>query len=214
MAINFSKTFIYHITHIQNLSLILESGGLWSDTERERRGLCPTNISHAEIKERRKKAQVLVSKCGVVADYVPFYFCSRSPMLYSIHNGRVEGYPDGQGKILHPCACLSDVLSSCEWCASDGHAVMKWSDFYDSKEALHDFDWEAIRTNHWGYPYFTNDSDLKRRKQAEFLVHYFFPWRLFMGIGVIDSEMQKQVEHILLNTDHRPEVKVIRSWYY
>ncbi len=38
---------------------------------------------------------------GTLDDHVPFYFAPRSPMLYSIHGGYVEGYVVGQRSVIH-----------------------------------------------------------------------------------------------------------------
>ena len=51
---------------------------------------------------------------------------------------------------------------------------------------------------------FTDDPDLKRRKQAEFLVHTFFPWHLFLAIVVMDEDIQNSVEQYLLDRTLEP----------
>ena len=56
--------------------------------------------------------------------------------------------------------------------------------------------------------------DRKRRRQAKFLVHDFFPWELVTRIGVINNGMAEQVTEILQGAAHRPTVVVERSWYY
>lgn len=58
------------------------------------------------------------------------------------------------------------------------------------------------------------DMDRKRRRQAEFLVHNFFPWELVTKIGVIDAAVAEQVSGILQGAEHRPAVVVESSWYY
>lgn len=58
------------------------------------------------------------------------------------------------------------------------------------------------------------DMDRKRRRQAEFLVHDFLPWKLVTKIGVIDKGVAEQVNEILQGAAHRPAVVVKGSWYY
>jgi hypothetical protein len=41
-------TDIYHITHVENLVSIIRDGGLWSDAERDRRGLVHENVGLTE----------------------------------------------------------------------------------------------------------------------------------------------------------------------
>ena len=215
MYIDPGSTYIYHITNMGNLSGIIHAKGLWSDTERVRQGIENVNIAHNHIKERRRRTPVPVGSGGVVADYVPFYFCPRSPMLYAIHRGQVDGCEHGQQAVVHLCAQVSDAMNATQWCASDGHTdITSLCRFIATTDEFSLLDWEAIRSPAWGYPQFTSDSDKKRRKQAEFLVRTFFPWRLFIGIGVMDAEAQGRVEELLVQSEHKPQVYIKREWYF
>lgn len=89
------NTLLYHITHVCNLPNIIKSGGLWCDKKRVGKGFDSTNIAHADIKERRLKIPVPLYSGTTLANYVPFYFCNRSPMLYSIHTGYVTVLRNG-----------------------------------------------------------------------------------------------------------------------
>ena len=95
---------IYHITHVDNLPSIIECGRLWSDAERIRQGLTHENVGLTEIKESRlRERPVHCYPTTMVGDYVPFYFCPRSIMLYLLHRGNREGlsYTGGQRPIVH-----------------------------------------------------------------------------------------------------------------
>lgn len=215
MAIDIEKLWIYHITSVQNLRGIIQSGGLWSDTERERQGIVHSNIAHSHIKERRKKTRVTVGPYGVVADYVPFYFCPRSPMLFAIHQSRVENCSLGQQDIVYLCAKVSCVIGNTAWCASNGHTdISALCTFFNTPAGFTLIDWDAVRTDGWGYPDYTTDSDLKRRKQAEFLVPTFFPWNFVGGIGVMDATMEQTVRTLLQQAELKPQVAVKRHWYF
>jgi hypothetical protein len=56
------------------------------------------------------------------------------------------------------------------------------------------------------------DPDRKRRRQAEFLVHEFFPWELVSYIGVYDLSVAKIVGEIIKGGS--PEIGIQRGWYY
>jgi hypothetical protein len=58
------------------------------------------------------------------------------------------------------------------------------------------------------------DGDKLRRRQAEFLVHQFFPWELISEVAVIDSIVEAQVNQVLTSVAHIPNVVVRRDWYY
>ncbi|HEX3553849.1 MAG TPA: DUF4433 domain-containing protein [Thermoanaerobaculia bacterium] len=79
------RLHIYHITHVDNLSSIVTSGGLWSDTAMIARGGPAASIGMGSIKQRRLRLPVRCHPGDHVGDYVPFYFCPRSIMLYLIH---------------------------------------------------------------------------------------------------------------------------------
>ncbi|MGO4885999.1 MAG: DUF4433 domain-containing protein [Bryobacteraceae bacterium] len=118
---------IYHITHLDNLPQIVDAV-LWSDAERISRGLDCTVVGMSEIKRRRlEELQVHCHPGTTVGQYVPFYFCPRSVMLYLLHRGNGPGlaYRGGQRPILHLEADLAAtvnlaILSGRRWAFSKG----------------------------------------------------------------------------------------------
>jgi hypothetical protein len=91
-------TSIYHITHIDNLVSILNSGGLISCSELRQQQTNYTDVAHQTIQDKRAAKPVMCIVRGVLHDYVPFYFAPRSPMLCSIHYNRGKNY---QKEVLH-----------------------------------------------------------------------------------------------------------------
>ncbi len=82
---------IYHITHAKNLSGIVDDV-LWSDADRIEKELECTIVGMSEIKRRRLEELEVSCHPGThVGDYVPFYFCPRSIMLYLLHRGNAPG---------------------------------------------------------------------------------------------------------------------------
>ncbi len=195
-----------------SISSILERGGLLSDAKMEQSGVESVGIAHQHIKERRARRSVPVCRQGTLADYVPFYFGPRSPMLYAIHRGAVEGYDDGQRSILHLTSAAELVVQSgLPFAFTEGHAEIAFSELFDDLEFLNTIDWVVMASHYWNDT--NTDSDRKRRRQAEFLVHDFFPWTLVTGIGVIGSRMASEVGAALRQSDHQPEVVVESGWY-
>jgi hypothetical protein len=94
-------TAIYHITHLRNLADIIAVGQLWCDSKMAAQNRACVGIAHQHIKERRARKAIKIPPGGFVADYVPFYFAPRSPMLYTIHQGNVAGYDGGQAKVVY-----------------------------------------------------------------------------------------------------------------
>lgn len=205
---------IYHITHVRNLPSIVQQGGLYCDEERLRRKLRCVGIAHNHIKERRARRAVTKANGGTLADYVPFYFAPRSPMLYSIGGGFVEGYTDGEDPILHLVTSAEIVRAAeLQFTFTDGHAELAVSDFFDNlAELATKVDWQVMRSRYW---YDTPEQpDRKRKRQAEFLVHRFAPWTLIQDIGVKSPAMKTEIEDMLRTSTYRPTVTVKRNWYY
>jgi ssDNA thymidine ADP-ribosyltransferase, DarT len=87
---------IYHITHLRNLPQIVEAKKLWSDAKRIELGLQCDVVGISHIKQRRlTEIEVDCHAPTHVGDYVPFYFCPRSVMLFILHKGREPAAPLG-----------------------------------------------------------------------------------------------------------------------
>lgn len=107
---------IYHIVHVDRLASIVANGCLWSDAEVIRRGQGGTTIGMGGIKARRLGLLVECHPRDRVGDFVPFYFCPRSIMLYVIYraNDPELTYRGGQGPIVHLEADLHEVIAWAE----------------------------------------------------------------------------------------------------
>lgn len=66
--------------------------GLRSDSLVIAEGSLTVDVGKDNIKEGRRRRTVPIGPGGVVADYVPFYFAPRSPMLFTIDKGSVPQY--------------------------------------------------------------------------------------------------------------------------
>ncbi len=88
---------VYHFTHLANLPGILAMGSLRCHSQAE----TVTDVADEGIKSSRTRKRVPCGPGGFICDYVPFYFASRSPMLFRIDRGGVEGYADGQGPLVY-----------------------------------------------------------------------------------------------------------------
>lgn len=200
---------IYHITHINNLERIIAEGGLQCDRSAQK--LKAVNIGHKHIKARRMNRQVPVGPGGTVGDYVPFYFAPRSPMLYAINGGWVEGYNAGQRPVIYLCSSAESVSDAgLQWVFTEGHADMRFTDFFDDLNDLDKVDWNLMGSRYWNDT--DEDPDRKRRRQAEFLVHEFFPWELVSYIGVYDRSIAAKVSETIKGGS--PEIGVEQGWYY
>jgi hypothetical protein len=168
-----------------------------------------------DIKQRRLTLPVACHPGDYVGDYVPFYFCPRSVMLYLIYraNSPDLSYRGGQAPIVH---LQADVAATVAWADAQGtrwafslsNAGAYYTEFRSRLDQLNHVNWPAVAARQW------NDPDKKEGKQAEFLVHGFFPWHLIEQIGVHSAEMTQHVVQILQTAQHQPPVARQSGWYY
>lgn len=204
-----TNRLIYHITHVDNLEGIVREGRLWCDAQGMARNLGNTNIGYSHIKARRMRHAVTVAAGGTLGNYVPFNFCPRSVMLYVVSQGH-EDYREGQRSIVHLVSSIDSVLATgMPWFFTDRHADLGYANQYDVPEKLDQVDWSVMPARQWG-----GDTDLKEKRQAEFLVHDCCPWEAIEIIGVMDQEIAARVQATLAGVGHRPRVEVHRDWYY
>jgi len=205
--------WIYHITHVENLARILEDGSLLSDAEILRRTQAHTVVGMGNIKRRRlEECKVTCHPGTTVGEYVPFYFCPRSVMLYVLYMGNHPGleYDGGQEPIVH---LVADLLAWAEgtntlWAFSDVNAASRYARFFSRVDDLGEIDWSAVEARDW------RDSAVKDHKQAELLVYCSCPWRLVRIIGVGNERIAERVREAIRQSGHKPAVQVERSWYY
>ena len=199
---------IYHITHLANLPSILAAGGLLSDAARRGGQFTAKNIGHMHIKARRMSRTVPVAAKGVLGDYVPFNFCSRSVMLCAVANGH-QDYAGGDSEVLHLVSSVQTAAAIGKpWAFTDRHAELAYTQFFDDLADLHHVPWHVMSLTWW--------SQVREERQAEFLVHGFFPWTSVTHIVVKSQAVAARVSSTLATSgvDHVPPVAVDQGWYY
>lgn len=191
---------------MDNLAGILREGGLWSDAQRIARNVTSTNIGHVHIKQRRLNRPVTTRAGGKLGDYVPFNFCPRSVMLYVVSQGH-DDYKGGQDDIVHLVSRISLATSlGRAWAFTDRHAELAHALHYDDLAQLGEVPWLVMGQKYW--------SEVKEERQAEFLVHEFFPWTAVAEIAVMSTITEAKVQQALGGAGHRPGVTVRPEWYY
>ena len=103
------------------------------------------SIGMTEIKRRRLYEIAVSCHPGTtVGEYVPFYFCPRSIMLYIISMGNhpdIAHYRGGPGPIVHLQVDLESAVKwanqqKIRWAFSDRNAGSYLADFYNSLNDL------------------------------------------------------------------------------
>jgi hypothetical protein len=208
-------TPIYRILHVGNLSIYLQRGALHAPLHTPSDGLAYQTIHNVQIQKKRRARSIPCGPGGVIHDYVSFYFGPRSPMLFQLHTGQVQGYTQGQEPLIYLVSKAQAVTGSgAGFVFSDGQGIAAYTGWFDDLTDLVRVDWEIVNGKFW------NDTpdhpDRQRRKQAEFLVHQRCDWALVHEIGVLNEKMKAHVVGILAGYPaalHRPVI-VRPQWYY
>jgi hypothetical protein len=165
------------------------------------------------VKARRKQRRVPVAPFGRVADYVPFYFAPRSPMLLTLAKGNVPTYSGGQDPLVYLVSSTEAAAAVGQPCLfSDGNCASPLTQFFDDLSALGSVvDWELMIAQMWANT--PDDQDRMRRRMAEFLVHQRVPVDCISLIVVRHETIRRQVEAVL--AAHGPGIPVVvRPWWY
>lgn len=207
---------IYHITHVGNLARIVADGHLVSDREMIERGGPEVSIGMSAIKRRRVQELSVDRHPGTkVGDYVPFYFCPRSIMLYVISraNHAELTYRGGQDPIVHLEADLHEVVAWAEahgrpWAFSLSNAGAYYTEFRSQLDELDQLDWPSIAATDF------RGESVRNGKQAEFLLHGSFPLALVRRVGARTPAVQAEAQAALQAAPVAPPVAVVPLWYY
>ncbi len=204
---------IYHIVHVDRLASILLDGCLWSDAIMLERQGVGTTIGMGRIKARRLNELSLSCHPDLrVGQCTPFYFCSRSVMLFLIHRRNEElSYKGGQEPIIHLEADLHATVAWAEqnqrrWAFTLSNAGAYYFEDRCDLANLGEINWDAVQSRQW--------PSVKEGKQAEFLIEQAFPWHLVERIGVLSQGQVEVVSNAIPAGMHRPGIEIRRDWYY
>lgn len=204
---------LYRITHLDNLPHILAQGGIWCGNEMARQDLSFVSIGDKDLTHKRSVKPVSIAAGGTLNDYVPFYFCPRSVMLYLIERRHPSTYGGGQEPILHLVTDVDRVRATDTPCFfTNRQAYIYYAQQIDDFSRLEELDWETLQSRDWQST--PEDPERQERKMAEFLAHRFVPWSCIVGIGVYSERYREDAVRLLAGADHLPKVQVVPKWYY
>ncbi len=158
------KIYLFRMTHIDNIAHIYQYGITHKDSPYSNPMYKP--IGDSGLISRRDVKRL--SNGHKLGDYIPFYFCIRSPMLYVLTKRNLVKQED----IVYCVTSVAKIsLLNLPFLFTDGHAFENISKFYEIGDLQNIFnlvDFRAVKASRWSDE--TQDTDIKRRKQAEFLV--------------------------------------------
>jgi hypothetical protein len=196
---------------VDNIPHILEFG----ITHRNSENANPNYVSIGDsslIDNRNSKKVNFDTESIILGDFIPFYFGFRTPMLYVIQKGgNLVPRKIAPDSIIYCVTSLQKMLdSSVDFYFTDGHATNNFTKFY-KKESLFEIDklidFQAINNKYW---IDENDLDLKRRKEAEFLVKNDLPKDAIIGFVCFNESAKNRLLEIGVDSS----LIVIKPNYY
>ena len=204
--------YLYRMTHIGNIPHVLSNGIVHKSSPLAN----PNYIAIGDVSliDYRSNKSVNIDGHNIIlGDYIPFYFGVRMPMLYVIqHGGNFVEQARPPQEIVYVVISLRNVIRcGYSFYFSNGHATDSLTDFYSAKNidqlpVL--IDWTAVTEKYWSR---VDDNDLKRRKQAEFLIKEDVAPHNIVGYVCYNTDAKQQ----LINMGVNPEIiKIAPQAYY
>ncbi|MBN8574770.1 MAG: DUF4433 domain-containing protein [Candidatus Kapaibacterium sp.] len=204
-------TQLFRITHINNLPFILENGLYCPNATIQDPHF--TAIGFPSLIEYRRDRVVPIAPYGTLADYVPFYFWYRSPMLYVIYKGNdPEIIQTPQNEIVYIISSFESLQeNNCRFIFTDRHAKLEYAQFFDNPSHKSELSWDIIKNDTWGRQY---GADRKEKKQAECLVYQHVPIGSIIGIAVLNESSQVIAQNSVADANRTIPVKVKENFYF
>ena len=211
--ITIDDMYLYRMTHIENIPHILQFGIVHHSSSNRN----PNFVSIGDwslIDYRSKKPVFVGNKTIILGDFIPFYFGVRMPMLYVIqHGGNFVEKARKAEEIVYVVVPLEKIVGSGSlYYFSDGHATDSLTTFYDAnsiKELPSIIDWDAVKSRFWSGDGI--ETDIKRRKQAEFLVKEDLPANSIVGFVCYNDKAKNQLVSYGIDGQR---IKVFPNAYY
>jgi ssDNA thymidine ADP-ribosyltransferase, DarT len=196
---------LYRMTHIENVPHILQYGITNVSSKNKNLNFVP--IGDASLISTR--SNFLLPNGDKLGDYIPFYFGNRSPMLYVITKGFNGVAAILSHEIVYVLSNVQKIMDAkLYFLFSDGHPIESISTIFNAEQAENIpklVDFKAVEERFWN-----QEVDVKRKKQAEFLVKNDIPYAAISFFVV-----QNQAAKFKLLAWNVPENQVfVRSGFY
>lgn len=199
---------LFRMTHVENIPHILSHGITHRNSPNANSNYKP--IGDNSLISTRD--EFIVPDGRKLGDFIPFYFGPRTPMLYVMQMGFNGVSKVDPNDIIY---CVSNVRlvveTGNEILFTNGHAIDSLTDYFCRNDLMSIDELvksEDVNSKFWKS---TEDTDLKRRKEAEFLVLGDLPKDVISGY-IVYSEKTKNV--LLENGIHERQVFVSEKYYF
>lgn len=179
------KIYLFRMTHIENIPHILQYGITHSDSPNANPSYVP--IGDDSLISTRNK--FLLNNGRRLGEYIPFYFSTRTPMLYKIQKNNNSIKTVIAENIVYCVSSVQKIVNlGLDFLFTDGQANSGLSSQFtisDIGNIDNILDKKAIKVKYWKDE---NDLDRKRRKEAEFLVSGDIDKKAILGYVVFNEK--------------------------
>ena len=210
-GIDRKKALIFRITHRDNVPWILDHG-LHAATSRT---LDPSfvSIGSSDVISKRKTRKVPQPPYGTLADYVPFYFTPRTPMMLNITTGYYGLAKRSMEEIVIVVSSLHDLgAQSLQFLFTDRHAIYSTAQFFTSLSQIDEVPWSLLQKGDFSRD--PDDPERFERYQAEALVFQHVPLGALKGIVCYNEAVQTAICDELELRSQQMRVEVYRRWFF
>jgi hypothetical protein len=207
------------MTHISNIPHVLQYGVVHRNSVNANSNYVA--IGDATLINTRNSKHIIINNGNmfnvagkiILGDFIPFYFGVRMPMLYVVqYGGNFVAQATPPENIIYLTCLLSDIIQSGYlYYFSDGHATDSLTSFYDNTQIANlpnIIDWVAIKSQYWGGE---GHLDLKRKKQAEFLIGNDIAPNYLFDFGCYNAAAKEQL--LEMGIPDR-QIKIVPNAYY
>jgi len=209
--LNPDKALMFRITHIDNISWILDHG------LHCRNSSCfdPRfhGIGSEELISKRHRRQVPIEPGGTLSDYVPFYFTPYSIMMYNIHTGYAGITQIPNEKIVVMVSSLRRIEElGLPFVFTNQHAYPLNAKFFNKLKDLSEVDWPLLRAKDFHHD--PENPDKKERYQAEAMVYQHVPLKALLGICCYSKNAESILQNELAKRKLNIRTPIQPQWYF
>lgn len=185
--------YIFRLVHILNIPHILKYGIVSSSSPNKSEKYVPIGDDSLIV---TRKDQLIPDTTNRIGDFIPFYFGTKTPMLFTIQNGYNNVKKQKPEDIVYCVVRIDDIIEKgLTGYFTDGHARSANTQFYSLTQLpnLHQYvRSEDVYRTQWGNDV-DNTGEWKRMKSAEVLLANDLPISLVCGYVVYNSSAREKL---------------------
>lgn len=211
MPLTSERAAIFRITHVANFEWDVVHGLQCRNSDEVNPDF--RNIGNLDLIEKRKQRPVPIAPGGTLSDYVPFYFTSRSPMLYNIRTGYRDVPKVSMDEVVIYAANLRKLAAKgTKFVFTDRHAKLEPAKFSSDLTELDGLDWQILDASDFRHD--PADPGKKDRYQAEALIYRNLQFSEVAAVLCCSAGASRRIEDVLTSYSQTVPVIVQPGYFF